>query len=110
MKAIITFFIVLMISGSFSKVQAGGRNAIVKHFQGPAEKVALDAVWKAQNVFAVGVKDDGSSRDGYAQYVCLALPDFGISPGGIAVQIIDVVELKNTGKWKKLGTARCQNF
>ncbi len=100
--------IVTMIMAFTSTAYAGGKEAIIKHFIGPAEKTALDAAWTSPTTFSVGVKDDGSNRNGYAQYVCSVLPDFNINTSGITVKIIDVVKLHNNKKWVTLGKVRCR--
>ena len=76
-------------------------------FKGDAEPTAKDALWTAQGIFKVGVIDDGTSRNGYAEYVCSVLYDYGFSGKRVWVQIIDIVQLSNSGKWVKLGEARC---
>lgn len=59
-------------------------------------------------MFKVGVIDNGSSRDGYAQYVCEAMGDSGLNGRGISVQVIDIQKLVGTNKWVKLGERRCK--
>lgn len=76
-------------------------------FKGETEPTAKDALWTAQGIFKVGVIDDGTSRSGYADYICSVLYDYGFSGKRIWVQIIDIVQLRNSGKWVKLGGARC---
>lgn len=58
-------------------------------------------------MFKVGVSDDGTSRDGYAEYVCMKLHDFGFKDQGIFVQVIDYDKLMKTEEWVKLGVAQC---
>jgi hypothetical protein len=81
---------------------------VQKLFQSNEEKTAKDAIWTANNIFKVGVINDGSSRSGYAQYVCSVLNDYGFKGKGIWVQVIDIVKLTNNGKWVKLGDSRCK--
>ncbi len=105
---LIVFATLLICTTATYLCAESGKEALVKHFQGSAEKTALDATWKSSTVFAVGVRDDGTRRDGYAQYVCLVLPDFGLSPAGTLIQIIDVVKLNSTGNWVTLGQTFCK--
>ncbi len=81
--------------------QTSDRDAIVKHFQSNAEPIAKDAVWTSKNIFKIGVIDDGTSRDGYAQYVGEVLAEAGYSR--IWIHVVDIVKLKKDGKWIKLG-------
>ncbi|GGD20100.1 hypothetical protein [Aureimonas glaciei] len=52
----------------------------------------------------VGVINDGSRRDGFAEYVCLATSDFPDRPR--VVRVMDVAAGAR-GEWKVLGQATC---
>ena len=80
---------------------------VMKLFQSSEEPTAKDALWTAADIFKVGVIDDGSRRDGYAQYVCEVLYDYGFRGSKVWVQVIDIVKLTRNGKWEKLGEAHC---
>lgn len=82
--------------------------SIEAHFKGSAEPTAKDALWTSRNIFKVGVMDNGSNRDGYAQYVCNELYARGFKGERVWVQIIDIAKLVRTDKWVKLGEAHCQ--
>lgn len=82
--------------------------AVQKLFQSNEEKTAKDAVWTARDVFKVGVINDGSRRDGYADYVCQVLYDYGFKGKKVWVQVIDIVKLTRGGDWVKLGESHCQ--
>ncbi|HEY9200007.1 MAG TPA: hypothetical protein VIQ81_00295 [Gammaproteobacteria bacterium] len=81
---------------------------VEKLFKSNEEKTTKDAIWTANNIFKVGVINDGSNRNGYAQYVCSVLDDYGFKGKGIWVQVIDIVKLTSNGKWVKLGESRCK--
>ncbi|EXA69808.1 hypothetical protein J503_0812 [Acinetobacter baumannii 984213] len=82
------------------------RQAVVEHFKSN-EKIAKDSVWTSKTMFKVGVLDDGNNRDGYANYVCQVLEDYGFKGSSISVQVIDIQKLVSTNKWIKLGEAHC---
>ena len=84
------------------------RNQVAKLFKSNKEPVAKDAIWTSNKIFKVGVINDGTSRDGYAQYVCLTLNDYGFKNENIWVQIIDINKLTKDGKWIKIGEAHCK--
>lgn len=84
------------------------QNEITAHFKGSSEPTALDAVWTSKNTFKVGVVDDGSNRNGYAQYVCAEIRSRGVSINPLMVVIIDIGELVRTDKWVDLGKAVCK--
>jgi hypothetical protein len=77
-------------------------------FKSSTEPTSKDALWTSKNIFKVGVIDNGSKRHGYASYVCEVLYDYGFAGGGVWVQVIDIAELTRSGKWVKLGEARCK--
>ena len=83
------------------------KKEVVTYFQSSQEPTSKDALWTASDIFKVGVIDNGSSRDGYAQYVCSTLAEFGLSRG-TWVQVIDIVKLTQKNKWVKLGEAHCR--
>ncbi|MDZ5457881.1 hypothetical protein [Azohydromonas lata] len=84
------------------------QEAVLRQFKSPAEKTAKDALWTSPSMFRVGVIDNGSSRDGYASYVCEVVTEQGLAGRGISVQVIDVQKLVRTNKWVALGEARCR--
>jgi hypothetical protein len=95
----------ICIAGNFS----AKHNKVIKYFQSSEEPTAKDATWTQVDIFKVGVINNGRSRDGYAQYVCSILDDYGFKGKKTWVQIIDVVRLtKGDGKWVKLGEAHCR--
>jgi len=77
-------------------------------FQSSKESTAKDAIWTSSSIFKVGVVDDGTRRDGYAEYVCQVLYDYGFKGEEVWVQIIDIVKLTRDGDWVKIGETRCQ--
>ena len=56
-----------------------------------AEPKVLDLVYDPQAVvqWTIGVKDDGTERYGYAEYVCLTLKDMNALAPGVEVRIVD---------------------
>ena len=84
------------------------RDAVVKRFKSSQEKKAKDAMWTSDTNFKVGVLDDGTNRNGYANYVCQVLYDYGFKGKRIKVSILDIAQLARNNKWIVLGEARCQ--
>lgn len=82
------------------------KNAVVEKFK--TEPTAKDSVWTSDKVFKVGVIDDNTNRDGYANYVCEVLYDYGFKGKDITVKIIDVVKLVKNNKWENIGSAQCK--
>lgn len=93
---------------AFSYAADPAREAVAKHFIGPSENIAKDAAWTSRRMFKVGVIDNGTSRDGYAQYVCQIVREHGIADPDLRVQVIDIAKLVRTDKWVKLGEAACR--
>jgi len=87
---------------------SSARIRVANIFKSPKEPTAKDAIWAADNIFKVGVINDGSNRSGYANYVCETLYEHGFRGQRIAVQIIDITKLVNTKEWVELGIAFCK--
>ncbi len=113
MKGIRILQIIFAIFLIQSSVNIGAATFSVKHdrvkllFQSSEEKTAKDAVWTAKDIFKLGVINDGTRRDGYAEYVCQVLYEHGFKGKGVWVQVIDIAKMSRNGKWVKLGQARC---
>lgn len=72
-----------------------------------AEPKVIDAVWNNLSpgeILYVGVKDDGTRRDGYAEYICQIL--FSHDFKGSEVHIVDYFKFMQ-GNRVKLGWAMC---
>ena len=59
--------------------------------------------------WTVGVYDDGTSRFGYAGYVCLVLSQAGLVDKRTDVRVVDFVKASRSGDWRaaSLGHADC---
>ena len=107
--AFLLVFVVLVTASQVKAQKFSPQHEKVKLlFQSDEEKTAKDAVWTAQDIFKVGVFDDGTNRNGYADYVCQVLYDYGFKGKNVWVQIIDIGKLHRTGKWVKLGESHCE--
>lgn len=87
-------------SGNSSKEE------VIKYLTTNESKVK-DAVWSSDYTLKVGILDDGTLRDGYAQYVCQVIYDYGFKDKNVTVKIIDIAKLVKTDKWTELGSAQC---
>lgn len=94
-----------VIAGKFTDDQ---RQEITDYFLSGEEPTVLDATWTADKIFKIGVKDDGSRRDGFAEYACIEINNqFNAKEQGVWVQVIDYNKLMKTNEWVKLGEAHC---
>jgi len=108
MKLKVTLAIAVIFAVSNGALALGPlHQAVEAVFKSAQEPTAKDAVWTQDNIFKVGVIDNGSERSGYASYVCEVLYDHGFKGKKVWVQIIDIVKLTREGKWETLGDARC---
>lgn len=74
-----------------------------------AEKTVVDAKWRMadQNVLWVAMQPDGSSRDGFAQYLCMTLNDAGAPTGTLkTIFVYDPESFKSSGR--QMGMAACR--
>jgi hypothetical protein len=110
-KVTVAILLALLFYSAFSvsETYSSKHEEVKKFFRSNEEKTAKDASWTAQDIFKVGVINDGTSRNGYAQYVCSVLNDYGFKGKKVWVQIIDIVKLTSDGKWVNLGEAHCNN-
>lgn len=84
------------------------RQEITDYFLSDEEPTVLDATWTDDKVFKIGVKDDDSNRDGFADYACEEINNqFDAKEQGVWVQIVDYDKLMKTKEWVKLGDAHC---
>lgn len=84
------------------------RQEITDYFLSDEEPTVLDATWTDDKIFKIGVKDDGSRRDGFAQHACEEINNqFDAKEQGVWVQIVDYEKLMKTKEWVKLGDAHC---
>jgi hypothetical protein len=109
----ISFVLLLTIGAALyaqpSQIQL--RDSVKQYFQSQEEPMVKDAIWTQNDIFKVGVFDNGRNRRGYAEYVCIVLTEKGIKPiraNNIWIQVIDINKLVNTGEWKQLGDYRCK--
>lgn len=82
------------------------KQAVVDYFISENEPTVKDALWSNDHSLLLGVIDDGTNRNGIANYACQVLiDDFGISSANI--YIVDIVKITNGGKWEQLGSGHC---
>jgi len=67
-----------------------------------------DAAWSTPGTLLVGVLNDGTNRNGYANYVCEVLYDEGLKGKKVIVKVIDIGVLVNQNKRVTLGQASCK--
>jgi hypothetical protein len=73
-----------------------------------AEKKVLDASWgpfKGSSLY-VAVKDDGTNRTGYAQYLCIILHDHNIK--GIIIHVMTLNDMRKFNTDNDLGRFICE--
>ncbi len=72
------------------------------------EKMVVDAIFSAPQSLWVSVTDDGSNRDGLAQYLCLVVNDQERPPNSIiTISIWDAAAMARQ-QMKKLGQTSCE--
>jgi hypothetical protein len=89
-----------------AEIQAA-KASVVARFKSPSEPSVRDAIWTSKNMLKVGVLDDGTSRNGFANYICEELKSFGLN-SGYRVEIVDYASVVAGKAWKELGSADCK--
>jgi hypothetical protein len=109
-KVFIIFFAVILTSPVLIYAESFGQkyDKIVTFFQGETEPAALDAIWDSKTSFKIGVIDDGSNWDNYANHTCEILDNEDFKGQKIEVKIIDIQKLAHKKKWVTLGHAICK--
>tara|TARA_R110002050_G_scaffold269917_1_gene412441 strand:- start:55418 stop:55720 length:303 start_codon:yes stop_codon:yes gene_type:complete len=92
--------VTLLASDNDAKIKEDIKN----YFISENEPSVKDAVWTDDHIFKVGVLDNGSNRDGFADYVCLELNQKGLKD--TLVRVVDIAAIQK-GKWVNLGTSHC---
>lgn len=109
MKKICTLLMAIICASPVIANELDAKREKVRHyFIGDDEPRVKDAIWTPPTTFKVAVKDDGTPRDGFAEYVCLVLSDSGFKGQGVLVRVVDIDKLVRTGEWVNLGTAKCE--
>lgn len=62
--------------------------------------------------WSIGVINDGTSRNGYAMYICDVLKEHGYANDNTVVRIADIVKVANgsTPRAASIGSARCSDY
>lgn len=95
------------------RVEIAGRVADAKVAIAKEQQV-VDFVLDPRNAVTlqVAVKDDGSRRHGYAQYLCMLLSDYGFDMSVTAVRVVDAAKVAaSNGDFRSisLGTVSCRD-
>lgn len=107
-KLMMAFALVMASSTcAFAQATPSQQASVKQYFLSGSEPTIKDATWTSPHMFKVGVLNNGTKRDGFADYVCSVLNDRGLRGRGISVQVIDIATLVRTDKWVKLGESRC---
>jgi len=111
MKRIFSVFLLLFIATTcFALTENFGPeyDEVVTFFQGDDEPGAMDAIWESKSLLKIGVLDNSTEYDTYAQHVCQTIKEKGIQADSLNVQIIDIKKLAQLEEWVVLGKAQCQ--
>ena len=82
------------------------RQKALQHFKTKEPKVK-DAMW-SKGILKLGVLDDGSNRNGFAEYACQVLKDDYKITEPTIVEVLDIAKLSSTNKEVILGKATCK--
>jgi len=79
---------------------------LITLFESDEEPTTLQADWISESIFVVGVMNDNTKRNGYAQYVCTVLNEHGFN--NINVQVVDATKMIDENELAIIGYARCE--
>lgn len=91
-----------------NKLTDAKKAEIVAYFKSDEEPSVEDALFPSSTL-SLGMHNDGSSRDGFAEYACQILQsEFDVNVNELViVNIIDIDKLVRTDKWVDIGKANC---
>lgn len=92
---------------SESDIPESKRSAIAQKLVATEVKIK-DVAWSTPGTLLVGVLNDGTNRNGYANYVCEVLYEEGLMGKSVIVNVIDIGVLVNENKRVNLGRAVCK--
>lgn len=73
------------------------------------EKTVVEAIFPqgSNNSFWASMRDDGTRRDGFAEYICLVLHDSGMPKGSfLVIHIWNAAEMAK-GNMREIGRSEC---
>lgn len=71
------------------------------------EKTVVDAMFTQPISLWVSMRDDGSRRDGFANYLCMVLYDAGMQPGDfVVIKILDAAAMARE-EMSEIGRYEC---
>ncbi|SEA70303.1 hypothetical protein SAMN05660420_02879 [Desulfuromusa kysingii] len=111
MKRLLIIFLLLSVATTcFALTESFGPkyDEIVIFFQGDDEPGALDAMWESKSLLKIGVFDNSTGYDSYAEHACEIIKEKEIVDKNITIQIIDIKKLAQHEEWVVLGSAQCQ--
>lgn len=102
----LTLAVVLLVaSGLAFAAPSAEQQAFIAYLTGPQEPTIKDATWMTDSNLYVAVINDGSSRRGFAEYVCQVAKEHGVQPD--LVKVVDIAKVLNEKKFVELGSTYC---
>ena len=104
-------FLITALMLSFSHPAIADRASVIDALK--QETKIVDAWWQnpQSSQLNIGIKNDGSSRDGYAEYVCSVLREHDVSPvvpsQFLLIEIVDIDKWSVNQQKEKIGMAVC---
>jgi hypothetical protein len=110
-RAILATFVIAYTGSvqatTFGDALDANREQVREMFRSNAEPTARGAAWGEADLFLIGVADQASIPDGYEDYVCKVLYDYGFHGKKVKVQIVDIKELGKSGSWVYFRSKQC---
>lgn len=104
MKRLVFACLMAVAAAGAGAVGSPQQEAWLKGFLKENKAIIKDATWMNDRFLYVGVIDDGTRRDGLAQYVC----EDAKLHGATMVKVVDVAIVASRGKFVELGRAWCK--
>ena len=112
-KYIIAFGLVCLFGSNLFGAADNKIELAKKDFQNyfnTEEKTTLKSEWTSNNSFAVYVNDNGTVRNGYAEYVCLTMNETNDSKKILKEYKEVIISVKDILNNRILGSHKCVDF
>ncbi|WP_236207886.1 hypothetical protein [Pseudomonas tohonis] len=95
----------MLLAGAAVAAPSAEQDAFKVYLLSGKESKVKDATWMTDTNLYVAVMDEGSRRDGFAEYLCMEAASQGVSPA--LIKVVDMAKVIRDKEFVELGKAYC---
>lgn len=99
------FLLASLVAATAQATPTAEQEAFRAYLMSGKEKQVKDATWMTDTNLYVGMIDDGTKRDGFAQYLCMAAKEHGVQAD--LIKIVDIAKVVREKKFVEIGSTYC---